>query len=221
MARIIIICEGQTEKEFCTKVLNPHFSNNGIYLQSPLIKKTMGGIVKWSELRNQILLHLKTDPTAFVSTLIDYYGLYEKHGFPDWDNAEAEPNKSKRMDILENAIAGDIDDAFKHRFIPYIQLHEFEGLLFNDINVFYEQIPEDELVGKEELKQTFQDYDNPEMINNDKETSPSNRLRRIILGYNKIVYGNILAEAIGIEKLRQKSTRFNNWLTKFEQISRT
>jgi hypothetical protein len=29
-----------------------------------------------------------------------------------------------------------IDESIRYRFIPYMQLHEFEGLLFNNIEVF-------------------------------------------------------------------------------------
>ena len=187
MMRRIIICEGETEREFCTKVLSPFFANKGIHIQSPLIKKSMGGIVKWSELRKQITLHLKTDATAYVTTLIDYYGLYQKYNFPNWETAEKEQDKNNRMNILEEAMLEDIDESLRYRYIPYLQLHEFEGLLFNEINVFYQQIPSDELVGKEELRQTFQQYGNPEMINDNKKTAPSKRLDRIVLGYNKVV----------------------------------
>lgn len=218
MKRIIIICEGETEKEFCTKILSPFFTAKQIYIQAPLIKKSMGGIVKWTELRKQILLHLKNDPGAYVTTFIDYYGLYSKYNFPNWDQAEIYQDKSQRMDILEQGMFSNIEDSFQHRYIPYMQLHEFEGLLFNEISVFHEQIPAEELIGIEELQLTFDNYENPELINNTKETSPSHRLVRIIKGYNKIVYGNILAEAIGLEKIRNKSPRFNAWLNKLELI---
>ena len=218
MSRVIIICEGETEKEFCLKTLYPFFVTKNIYLQSPLIKKSLGGIVHWTELRKQILLHLKQDPTVFVTTLIDYYGLYDKHGFPRWEEAEAQPDKNMRMEILEQGMASDIEDTYRYRYIPYLQLHEFEGLLFNEIDIFYEQIPPHELIGVNELEFIFNQYDNPEMINNNRDTSPSHRLERIIQGYNKIVYGNILAESIGIVRIRAKSPRFNNWLNKIENI---
>jgi hypothetical protein len=102
MKRVIIICEGETEREFCNTILSPYFSFRKIYIQAPLIKKTMGGIIKWSELKRQIILHLKSDQSAYVSTLIDYYGLYEKHQFPNWNKAEQEVDKNKRMEILES-----------------------------------------------------------------------------------------------------------------------
>ncbi len=218
MNRIIIICEGQTEREFCKTILSPYFSTLGIHIQAPLIRRSMGGIVKWEHLEKQINLHLKGDTTAYVTTLLDYYGLNEKHEFPEWEAAKTELDKSKRMEILENGMLDAVDKNYSYRFLPYIQLHEFEGLLFNDINVFYEQIPEKELKGTEELKDTFKEFKNPELINDNKETAPSTRLGRIILGYDKVVYGSLIAEAIGLEKLRKKSPRFNEWLSKIEQI---
>ena len=48
MTRIVIVCEGETEKDFCNQVLAPYLSGYGIYLQCPLIKKTTGGISHWS-----------------------------------------------------------------------------------------------------------------------------------------------------------------------------
>ncbi len=179
----------------------------------------MGGIVKWEILKKQIENQLKSDKSAFVTTLIDYYGLYEKYKFPKWDVAEKEPDKNKRMDMLEKGMLESIPEEIRSRFLPYIQLHEFEGLLFNDEKYFYEQIPSNELIGIKELSETFKSFDNPEMINNNQDTSPSHRLERIILGYNKIVYGNILAEAIGLENIRRKSPRFNHWIQKIEKIS--
>ena len=68
----------------------------------------------------------------------------------------------------------------------------------------------------DELENTFTEYSNPEMINNNKETAPSKRLSRIIKGYHKIVYGNILAEEIGLTNIRNKSPRFNNWINTIE-----
>jgi hypothetical protein len=217
MKRVIIICEGETEREFCKNILAPYFVAKSIFIQSPLIKKSMGGVVKWSTLKKEIHTYLHEDG-VFVTMLIDYYGLYSKYTFPNWEDGEKIADKNKRMAFLETAMKHDIRAAVQHRFLPYLQLHEFEGLLFNDIQVFYDQVPKNELVGKAELLKTFQDYDNPEMINNSKETSPSHRLKRIIEGYNKTLYGHYFAEAIGLEKIRNKSPRFNNWLKVIEEL---
>jgi len=217
MKRVIIICEGETEREFCKNILAPYFAKKEIFIQSPLIKRSMGGIVKWNTLKKEIHTYLQ-EGDVHVTMLIDYYGLYNKYAFPSWEDGEKIIDKNKRMDFLEAAMKQDILDAFQHRFLPYLQLHEFEGLLFNDIQVFYEQVPKNELVGKTELMKTFQDYDNPEMINNNKHTSPSHRLMGIIEGYNKTLYGHYFAEAIGLDKIRSKSPRFNNWLNTIAEL---
>lgn len=216
MNRIIIICEGQTEQEFCNTLLQPHFSANGITLQTPLIKKTMGGIANWNVLKREIETYLRREKDVLVTTLIDYYGIKDSHGFPLWAEKQAIADKYQRLDELEAAMLADVDENLRPHFVPYLQLHEFEGLLFSDKQAFYTTFNEDELVGETELKQTFTDFDNPEMINDGVETSPSHRLERIISGYDKVVYGCCLAEAIGLDKMRQKSPRFDNWLKRLE-----
>ncbi len=211
MKRVIIICEGETERDFCKNVLAPHLIHSNIHIQAPLIKRSMGGIVRWSILKKEIETHLQ-EPNVIVTTLIDYYGLYQKYNFPNWAKGGRIEDKNERMSFLETAMKEDINDTVRYRFIPYLQLHEFEGLLFNDIQIFFNQVPKEELVGLAELKKTFADYENPEMINNNRETSPSHRLQRIIKGYNKPLYGHYFAEAIGLEQIRRKSPRFNNWI---------
>jgi len=218
MKRVIMICEGPTEQAFAKTNLQVPFIQKDIILHTPLIKASRGGIVKWPTLKYQIEMHIKSEPEAFVTTFIDYFGMYEKHEFPGWSLAQAIVDKNNRMDALEQAMLNDIDPQLQHRFIPYLQLHEFEGLLFNDINVIYSQIPPADLVGRPELEKTFADYNNPEMINNHKNTSPSHRLQRIIRGYNKIVYGDILSETIGLTRIRARSPRFNNWISALESL---
>lgn len=218
MKRIIIICEGPTEQSFVKTNLVVPFIHKNIFLQSPLIKASRGGIVKWGRLKEQIEMHLKSDTEAYVTTFIDYYGLYSKYEFPGWEDAHKIPDQNLRMDELEKYMLLSINPDLQNRFIPYMQLHEFEGLLFYNIDIFKEQIPQNDLVGIEELRKIFRDYTNPEMINNARETSPSHRLHRIIAGYNKIVYGDILSEAIGIERIRTKAPRFNKWISVLESI---
>ena len=218
MIRIIIICEGETEQAFCNTILYPHFFKKGFIIQPPLIKKTRGGIVHWNTLKKEIENYLKNDTAAFVTSLIDYYGLNENYSFPAWKESLNILDNNKRMEFLEKGMKSNTISRHNHRFIPYLQLHEFEGLLFNNMDVFYQQIPPDDLIGISELQKTFRDFDNLEMINDKKETCPSARLGRIISGYNKIVYGNIIAEAIGLENIRRKSPRFNSWITNLENL---
>lgn len=218
MKRIIIICEGPTEREFCNTILAPYFAPLGIYLNAPLIKHSHGGIVPWSLLQRQINIHLCSERNAHVTTLIDYYGITKGHGFPNWVETQGISDANKRVALLEQGMMDGFDDKLCSRFIPYIQLHEFEGLLFSNIDVFERVIPKEDLVGIEELRQTVETFDNPEMINNSRETSPSHRLERIVRGYEKVVYGNYLAEAIGLNRIRERCPRFNHWIESLMKV---
>lgn len=219
MKRIVIICEGETEQEFCNKILSSHFAQKGIYIDAPLIKHTNGGIVKWPILKKQIENTLKSEPQAYVTLMIDYYGLYKKDEFPGWESAMSIVNKNERISYVERLMTLDIEEDIRYRFLANIQLHEFEGLLFSDSTVFPQIIPEEDLIGISELNNTITEFQNPEMINTTKENSPSHRLLRIIRGYNKVVYGNIIAESIGLNTIRTKCPRFNNWLTRLEKVN--
>lgn len=214
MKRLIIICEGQTEIEFCKDVLFKHFINKGIIIQTPLIKKSGGGIVPWSALKKQIELHLR-EKEVVVTTFIDYYGIPDNYNYPSWDASKKILDKNLRMDFLENAMKDRIN---QNRYIPYIQLHEFEGLLFNNIDIFDQNFNPSELNTRQELVNILNTYPNPELINDSTLSAPSKRLESIISGYSKIVFGSILTEEIGLSNIRQKSPRFNNWIDILETI---
>ncbi len=218
MKRIIVICEGPTEREFCNTILVPYFLSYDISIQAPLIKHSHGGIVPWNVFLQQINIHLKSERNAYVTTLIDYYGINETHRFPKWKESGAIADINDRTDYLEESMKQCVDESLRHRFLPYIQLHEFESLLFSNVEAFQRVIPREDLVGLEELQQVSERFDNPELINNSKTTSPSHRMHRIIKGYNKIVYGNYLAEDIGLPTIRQRCPRFNRWITTLQQI---
>ena len=224
MKRIIIIGEGQTEQSFCNDVLQPHFLRHSIYVQNPVIKKTRGGIVNWQALKHQVEQHLKQDKSAFVTTLIDYYGIHAHHKYPRWENVKHIQDKSQVLSEIERSMQEDVNEEWRHRFIPYIQLHEFEGLLFSDIDVFTNSFEENELLDYEYLAETIENNPNPEMINDGNETAPSKRLAKIIKGYYsdnenmKVFYGAILAHDIGLFKIRNKCPRFNHWIETLETI---
>ena len=224
MKRIIIIGEGQTEQEFCDQVLQRHFSARDIYIENPTIKKTGGGIVSWLALKEQIERHLLQDPEAVVTTLIDYYGMKAKHAYPRWEEAAAQRDGNAKMQLLEDGMLGGIRGDVARRFVPYVQLHEFEALMFCDQTVFDNSFEANEFADYSYLLETIRAHENPETINDGVETAPSKRLSRIIKGYysenenNKVLYGGLITHDIGLEKIRSKCPRFDAWITKLENI---
>ncbi len=218
MTRVIIICEGQTEQSFCNEVLNSYLNNKQIYIQ-PII--TGRGIVKWEVLKDLITKHLKQDENIVVTTLIDYYGIPSKFNYPNWQESLKLLNidKYQAKSKVEQGMLNDIEESLKERFIPYIQLHEFESLLFSDIDVFTNYFEDSEFADYKYLEETITNFGNPEDINNSPQTAPSKRLDRIIKGYDKVVYGSLLAEEIGLDTIREKCIGFNDWICKIENLN--
>lgn len=216
MRRLIVICEGPTEQEFCNVVLAPHLLKFGVETVAPVVKKSNGGIVPWTSLRPQIMNHLR-EKDAVVTMLVDYYGIKDHFKFPGWSESLAIADKTERIHFLIDRMKEDIPEGERYRFLPYVQLHEFEGLLFSDIAAFRVSFTDSE-ADFEAIEGAMSQFETPEDINNSPETAPSKRLINAIPGYNKIVYGSILTELIGIEKIRNKCPLFNEWVTKLERL---
>lgn len=217
MKRLIIICEGQTEQNFCQTILSRYFSSK-IQIQAPLIKTSGGGNVTWKNLQKDINLFLKGDPTAFITTFIDFYGLQDYNSFPNSEIAKQKNDVYDKVGCLEEGMKNEIPEKYRYRFIPNFIIHEFEALLFNDICYFEKIIDDSDYTDKDELISIFNQFPNPELINNSREMAPSKRLEKLINGYSKVTYGNLIAESIGIEKMKQKNPHFNDWITHLENI---
>lgn len=212
MKTVIIICEGETEEEFCKTLLSQ-------YLQGVcrIEVRLLGGNCNWERIKNFAEKALKQQKTAVVTTFFDYYGVKTKN-FPNWTKSLNfnKANVRDRIDLLEVGMLEAIDNNLSYRFIPYIQMHEFESFLFNNIEVFDDNFNQNEF-NRTELLTLLNDFPDPEMINQGTETSPSHRLIKILSSYDKIVYGNILAEMIGIDNIRKKNKHFNDWIKRLKK----
>ncbi len=212
MKRIVIIVEGDTEKEFIDKVLSPYFHTKGIYAVDCFkIKHTKGGLTKYQHLKTDII-NCIFESNVIVTTLIDYYALPKD--FPEFEDSKKIVNKSERISFLEEAITHDIQNYKKIEFnnlIPYIQLHEFEALVFASLNGIL-NLYTDSQAKFTEINDILKQYTNPEDINEGSDSAPSKRLRNLIPGYNKIVDGIMIIEENGIENILKKCPRFNSWV---------
>jgi hypothetical protein len=94
------------------------------------------------------------------------------------------------------------------RIIPYIQLHEFEALLFSSAAGFEMLFPDI----APQVEQIIRQYPNPELIDDHPQTAPSKRILNLCKKYDKVVDGVAIAEAIGLKTIMQQCPRFNAWL---------
>lgn len=212
MRRLVIIVEGDTEKEFVDKTLAPFLYQRGLHaISSYKITKTNGGLTHYNHLKKD-LVKAVNEANVLVTTLVDYYALPDS--FPNFKEAQKVSDKKKRMDMLEQAILEDIQaNGYVPNLIPYIQLHEFEAFAFTCTDGFksYFNTSEADFRG---LQQIIDAFPNPEEINDGKTTAPSKRLRSLIPGYDKVVDGNAIISANGIDILIKKCPRFAHWIDK-------
>jgi len=227
MARLYLFAEGQTEQTFATNVLRPHLWEFGVYLQAAILvahgkKKGVvhrGGGRRYSPMKNDILRFTAQERAAdvFFTTMIDLYAIATE--FPGWDEAEKlRRSPEKRVEALEQAFADDIDDP---RFVPYIQLHEYEAYLFSDpekFSFFYSQ----QATAIAALKAIVEKETTPELINDGTHTAPSKRIIAVLPDYEgaKTVVGPKVAELIGLDVIRGKCPHFAAWLSRLEQLAR-
>ncbi|HBG27468.1 MAG: hypothetical protein A2Y10_02745 [Planctomycetes bacterium GWF2_41_51] len=214
---VYIICEGPTEQTFVRDILKRQMSYNNIFLYPILIGKPghQGGNVKFDRAKEDIGRFLKQRPDTYVSTMLDYFRLD-----PNWPgNRKSRLTAIKKAEKVETATVAEIERLFpklnvKKRFIPYIEMHEFEALLFSDASILADKIS----VPKNEIDKILNECKEPEEINDGAETAPSKRLIALCDSYRKVAMGKTISEAIGIKTIREKCSHFNEWLTKLEQL---
>ena len=213
MIRVNVFVEGQTEETFVRELLLPYFANQGIYLNAILAQTSAGhkgGIVSYGKVKHQVTRLCKQDKKAFVTTLIDYYGL--PNDFPGLVSQEQDARL--RISALEAAFCADINEP---NFIPNFLLHEFEALLFCEPKKFADWLDDDAPVAKlEAIKASF---DSPEHINNSPQTAPSKRILALVPEYRKTLHGPLIAEDIGLDTIRAQCPHFNDWIERLQALA--
>jgi len=214
--RLNITAEGQTEEKFINDILCPHLAQFNVFTSVRRLrtsKTQRGGYTNFEKAKFDILQWLKEDPTAWHTTLIDLYGL--KDDFPGYKNSKHLPDARQKVNAIEQAFGAAIAH---HRFIPYVQLHEFEALLFSAPDVMEKWCGLDNPLPVNCFSNIRQQFDNPEFINDNPLTAPSKRILSIHPGYNKVIDAKLITEDIGLAKIRKECPHFNDWLCILENL---
>jgi hypothetical protein len=222
---IYIVVEGQTEQTFVRDVLAPHMALGKIYLHPALIGKPghKGGDIRFDKAKNDIGNFLRQRNDTYITTMFDYFRIdSEWPGKVDVlrqvKNGTA-LTASQKAEILETATRTEIVSTFpgcgsENRFVPYIEMHEFEALLFSDADILADKTQMDAAL----IRRIIDKYDSPEEINDDPANAPGKRLESLKDGYRKVAMGKTISEAIGIAAIRRQCPHFNDWLIKLEQL---
>lgn len=217
MKKLIIICEGKTETFFIKNVLSNYMPSITFLPQTiptgsnPQGGSSKGGALNYDRVKRYIEnLKFTND---YITTFFDFYGL--PNNFPSYSTLNSNLTIYQKIDKLEKAFYDDIINDFpslKDKFFPYIQLHEFETLLFTDIKKAFQdmRISDQNLTNLNDILINFND--NPEEINNSIETAPSKRIIKAFPAFQKTKDGVIGIQNMGLNDIEQKCQHFKKWL---------
>lgn len=220
--RLYVTVEGQSERDFVKNVLAKHLAAFGINAMPRVIisnRKRMirGGVTSYARIRGDLIRTMSGDSgsDARFTTMLDLYGL--PGDCPGWDRARAKHDPVQRVAILEDALRDDLGDP---RFMPYIQLHEFEALLYCDLSELGRRI-EGSARGLAKLAAEVGDL-GPEEIDDGPATAPSKRIIKYVPLYekSKVRVGAPAAAAIPLSLIRSKCPHFDAWVGGLEQLGR-
>ena len=205
MTRLAIVVEGPTETEFVDNVLVPYLSERGVYP----FPNSLDGNVSVARLAHRMAGFLHS--ADCVTSLVDFYGFRRR-------DATTPHELESRIDETVSQRATHSWDPW--RVFSYVQQYEFEGLLFSDVNAFdvlpRPAISHSPVPALAEIRSRFQ---TPEDINGNPNTAPSKRIKQVISRYDKCGFGYLVAEEIGLDKIRAECPRFNEWVTRLEALA--
>ena len=220
--RLNFIVEGQTEETFVNRMITSHLATYSINVSVRCVTTGRkqghvfrGGMPSYHKIKNDIVGWLSEDKESYLTTFFDFYGL--TNDFPGYQDAISKVTIEQKLRCVQDSLAEDIDNI---RLIPYIQMYEFETLLYSDILTLDETMQMYSFKSKSnQLNEIIKCYTSPEEINNNPKTAPSKRLLKLYEGYEKITHGCDAAELIGLSLIRQKCYWFHQWMNRLEALS--
>jgi len=181
MARLLIHVEGQTEEDFVNEVLRSHLVACGYHsvdariVGNARLRRRRGGIRQWPSVKKDIMNHLLEDQGCIATTMVDYYGMPQTApgGWPGRAMTTGLRTIQEKARCVQDAIRDDLATEMgrhfnRERFVPFVVMHEFEGLLFSDCAAFSHGIGRSDLeAGFRKIREQFA---TPEEINDSPDT---------------------------------------------------
>lgn len=160
---------------------------------------------------------MRKDSAALHATMVDFYGLPAsgQRAWPGRSEAARLTHAGKGQHV-QQAMLEDLarrgGDA--RRFVPFVTMHEFEGLLFSDCDAFAQALDEPTLASR--LQHIRNQFASPEHINDSPTLAPSKRVLREYPAYQKSTDGVDVAAAVSLERILEECPHFADWLDRLE-----
>ena len=232
--RLHVTAEGITEERFVKEVLAPYLGERLVWTDARCVltsKNNRMGVEyrggwrrtsAYGTVKKDICTWMKedTNPAVRFTTMFDLYAL--PGDFPAYAEAHRETDPYRRVSVLEQALAADINGELDDtRFIPYIQLHEFEALILADPKQLDCEFLEHDRPIQRLVDMVLKEGGNPELIDDGVNSAPSKRIIAEIAEYagNKATSGPLVAGKIGMPTLCQRCRHFSEWIEGLVRIS--
>ena len=195
--RVVVVTEGDTEYDFVQRVLRSELKNADV-----IARNMRGGSISVPYVLKYIrpLLYDKFD---CITTMVDFYKF-------------ANPGRGNSADDMQRKLAAEVEQSNRGSrtvFLPYVQKHEFEALLFADRTAMSKCLD----LSAAQHKKLNAIKGKPEDINHD--APPSVRILGIHGGYEKVINGVDIVQEIGLVKIAHECPRFGEWLAKLRKIA--
>jgi hypothetical protein len=184
------------------------------------LRRRRGGIRPWPSVRTDIMNHLREDKDGIATTMVDYYGM-PQNGPGEWPGSARSSGLrtiEAKAQCVQDAVRDDLLTAlgarfYAQRFVPFVVMHEFEGLLFSDCAAFSRGICRPDL--EPSLRERFA---TPDEINDSPVTAPSKLVEALEPRYNKPLFGKLATLKIGLAHIREECPHFDGWLKQLESL---
>ena len=220
MIEVVIVCEGQTEAMFTTRVLQPSLAIREIFVEPRLIPtspKGRGRSLKPERVLRYLRNTLRERSDTYITTFFDLYGL--RNDFPGYAKAPSLGDPIQRAFAIEaefHRVAIEEAQVRSDRFFPHIQPYEFESLLFSGLGRLSD-VDARWKTHATKLEAVRRSVASPEYVNDHKDTHPSARLKTLP-GYRKVLHGTRVTEHIGLDVIRSECHHFGRWLSYIESL---
>ena len=194
MPRLVFIVEGDAEQYFINMhlviYLSQKFPGLGMHAQKITTNRHLnkkGGNVSYALFQNE-LKRTAAQGDVLITTMLDFFRL--PNDFPGYST------DVRTIDIMEDRIRTDCASIIAPQFFrPYIQKHEFEALLFANLNGFSTVLDDSEMkLVKKIVKKRLQS----------------------IFNYKKVADSILVMSDVNIDSLRRSCPHFDEWVGSLE-----
>lgn len=226
VAKIVCLVEGVSERETLPRLLRGPLRARSHEIDFKMLGERKdrgvagGGTATWEQILGDIRRTLRQREggrAPYVTLFIDFFRRHDDVAPRCGDL----PGADRRYECVVRWMRTKVDGSTlsseeSRRFIPYVQMHELEALLFSDPEKLASSLQRPDLSGR--FREIADSFSSPEDIDDLPETHPKQRILDGFKAYQETLHAPAAAAAIGLDRIREQCHRFNDWVKQLEDL---